>query len=175
MKHFKILLSLLALAFITSCGNGQKPSDRIRYQNPAEADSLYIRVSYDRPTETSTPEVQVELNGSPFKMLWDTGATTTCISTLELVNMIKNGTISESDRTGSVSITVADGSTVAVPTFNIREVVLRGTSGEVLRVNNVDVVVMDNPSASLLLGQNIMKELPAYTFDDICQELVFKK
>lgn len=175
MKSFIFTLGIILMVFVSSCQE-KKAAKRSRWQETAiENKDVVARVSYERLNSTSTPEVQIELNGVPFKMLWDTGATSTCISSLEFINLVKAGKISDDDLKGASYVTVADGSTVTVPVYNIKEVVIRGTGGEELKVYNVDISVMDNLGASMLLGQNVMKELPQYKFDDTENELVFLK
>ena len=167
------LISVALLLIVASCDN-QKPSPRIR---TGQTDSLRTanvrKVMYTRTSETSTPEINVEMNGVPFKMLWDTGATGTSISLQECLSLYKAGVLSDNDIKGYALCTVADGSTVKVPVYSINEVVIR-TDGEPFVVNNVEVSVMSSLSASMLLGQNVMKELPEHVFNESSCQIEFK-
>ncbi|MCX4331444.1 MAG: retropepsin-like aspartic protease [Muribaculaceae bacterium] len=167
------LISVALLLIVASCDN-QKPSPRIR---AGQADAIRSaggrKVMFTRTSETSTPEINVEMNGVPFKMLWDTGATGTSISMQECMSLYKAGELSDNDIIGEVLCTVADGSTVKVPVYAIREVVIR-TDGEPFIVNNVEVSVMPSLSASMLLGQNVMKELPEHVFNESSCQIEFK-
>lgn len=174
MSYIKIFAAaMIAGAVIAGCDN-QHPSERL---DVADTDSLADcpAIAFVRPTPTSTPEVTVKMNGVPIQMLWDTGATGSTISTLELLNLAKAEKISEEDHLYNSSATVADGSTVIVPVYVIKELVLTTTKGKEFTVHNVTVSVMDNLGASALLGQNVMKELPEYTFDDEENVIRFKQ
>ncbi len=167
----KFVYFVFVCVLILGACNNQKVSDRYR-TNKKEV--LTVRkVAYTRQTETSTPEINVEMNGVPFKMMWDTGAAGTTISFQECLSLYKAGVLSDNNIKCYASCTVADGSEVTVPVYSIRELVIR-TDGEPYVVNNVEVMVMSNISASMLLGQNVMKELPEYSFNDLEQVIVFK-
>lgn len=174
MNKFIIAVCTAFIIVATGCGGNTKPAKR-----PTVEDNDSVKqgptLAYVKDSESSTPVVTVELNGVPIKMLWDTGATGSTISTLEFLNLLKAGNISEDDHLGNTYATVADGSIVEVPIYVIREVIIRTTDGKEKIVNNVTVSVMDNLGASALLGQNVMKELPKYTFDDVESVIRFEE
>lgn len=169
------ILTLIAGCIIafTSCDN-QKPRQRHNTDTIQHTDSIIsMRVGFKRQSTTSTPEITVKLNGVPFNMMWDTGAEITVISGFELVSLKKAGKISDYDHKGYMTTVVADGSQSQVPVFKIREFTLTDTEGNEHTIYNVDVAVIENIGASLLLGQNVMKELPAYRFNDVDQNIEF--
>lgn len=174
MKQFLIFcITLASIITLASCDN-QKPSQRHNTDTIQRTDSVIsMRVSFKRQSSTSTPEVMVKLNGVPFNMKWDTGAEGTVISKFELASLMKAGKISDYDHKGYMTAVVADGSSSQIPVFNIREFTLTDTEGKEHTIYNVDVAVIDNVGASLLLGQNVMKELPAYHFNDDEQNIEF--
>lgn len=168
------ICAITAMACIATGCDNQKPSPRPDTQSiESAADSPAI--AFVRPTPTSTPEVTVKMNGVPIQMLWDTGAMGSTISALEFMNLCKAGKISDSDHLADSKAVVADGSIVNVPIYMIRELTLTTTDGNEIYLHNVTVSVMENIGASALLGQNIMKELPEYTFDDENNVIRFKE
>lgn len=177
MNKILTLLSLLAILLTASCSGSQKPAERERTKTVQKTDSVVVgRVAFERENpydQASTPRINVELNGVPFKMLWDTGAEGSTISKLELAALAKAGKISDADYEGYVRAVVADGSSVKVPQVRIRELVIRGKKGEEFTVYNVTMSVMPTAWASMLLGQNVMKELPRCSVVDNEQEIVF--
>ncbi len=180
MNKILTLLSMLAILLAASCSDNQKPAERERTkQTQQKNDSIVVgRVAFERESpydQASTPRINVELNGVPFKMLWDTGAEGSTISKLELAALIKAGKTSEVYDAGYTTAIVADGSMVKVPQVRIRELVIRGTKGEEFAVYNVTMSVMPTAWASMLLGQNVMKELPRCSVVDNEQEIVFYK
>ena len=88
----------MAIMFSTSCSNHQKPSARNNVWGDEDTTSVTevklsgskVLVPFKR-IESGLAEVQVSLNGVPFNMWWDTGASVTCISLLELQKLAKEG------------------------------------------------------------------------------------
>lgn len=173
MNKILTVIALVAAMALTSCGGGQKPSQRVRSVQTEKSDSAVKKVAFTKAGLNKTPEIHVTMNGVPFKMLWDTGATITVISSQELGQLVKDGAVNDADILGEMRVVVADGSSVKVPVINIRELTI-ATDGEPYVVNNVQVTVVSDPSASLLLGQNVMKELPKYSINEAEQTFDFE-
>lgn len=172
MKQFAFitLLFSIILTFCNSCDNGQKPSERVNAwgddTTKVETKGDKIFVSFQRK-EGDLAEIQVSLNGVPFNVLWDTGCSTTSISALEFVKMLKEGKVQEEDRVGTINAMTANGSLVTEEVYEIRELFIAGQDNEhYLRVQNVEVAVADNLGAPMLLGQNVIQELPKHSFND---------
>ena len=92
----------MSILLCASCGNKQKPSPRssVWGENVDTTTIAKIKLSGNKVLvpfkrmESGLAEVQVSLNGVPFNMWWDTGASVTCISLLELQKLAKEGKIS---------------------------------------------------------------------------------
>ena len=186
MMNKNVFVLAGALLLCASCGSGQKPAPRAdvwennSIQNRETVKSIElkgntVRVPFKR-TASDLAEVQISLNGVPFNMWWDTGASITCISSLELVKLQKEGKITDDDFVGTIQSSIADGSTVESAVFSIKEVVLKGQDdGHYLRLNDVLVAVSENIEAPLLLGQNVIQNLPKHSFDDSQEVIEFEK
>lgn len=189
----KRLLSSIIIAstlILAGCNGGQKASERENVwaehhdTEDIEADSLSVGdvslstnkviVPFQR-NESGTATVQASLNGVAFNMLWDTGASITCISTLELLNLVKEGKVSQDDLLGSKKFQVADGSTVSNDIYNIKEILIKGENGEYLRLRDVEVAVSDGIEAPLLIGQNVISNLPKHFFNENKYVIEFDK
>lgn len=160
-----------------SCGNKQKPSQRANvWKNEAEISlsSDKISVPFKR-TMSGLAEVQVSLNGVPFNMYWDTGATFTSISSLELEKLAKENKIRQEDFLGSVTSTYADGSSSEEPVFMIKEIFIQGNDGRYLILKNVETIISENSEAPLLIGQNIISNLPKHSFNESSMVIEFEK
>lgn len=113
--------------------------------------------------------VPIRVNGQELKFIFDTGASSICISSLEANLLLKQGQISEDDILGDVQSSIADGSIVHATHINLREVELAGVT-----LHDVDAIVSDNDSAPLHLGQSAMSRFGAFKVDYKKQTITFE-
>lgn len=178
------LSAILMLTFV-SC-NQQKPSrrdDPWGNEDTTMVDAAVVQtfmsskkvlVPFKR-IESGLIEVQVSLNGVPFNMLWDTAASMCQISYLEFVQLAKSGKIGEEDMQGIAMTSLADASLIINKVFNIKEIYIQGKDNKYLRLQNVSFLVTDNTETPVLLGQNVIKELPRHSFDEESEWIEFEK
>lgn len=104
--------------------------------------------------------VPINVNGLDLKFIFDTGASSICISAAEAAVMVRQGKISEKDvlgqkqfqdATGGISV----GTIIRLKTVNIGGIVL----------HNVEANVVDNIQAPLLLGQTALSKFGKVTID----------
>ena len=162
MKSLKfILLSLISIYVLAGCTSGREPSPRV---NVWEADTVKVekpkRVKFKRTDGSGLIQIEALINGVPFNMWWDTGASITTISALEFVNLIKGDVISEDDAMENIQTRNANGSVSTCGMFMCREFKIRTTDGSEFVLDNVEVAVSDNVGSPLLIGQNVMRRLP---------------
>lgn len=175
-------MSAFAMLICYSCGSGEKPSQRSDVWGNTDTitvkeislSSEKVFVPFQR-TASGLAQVQVSLNGVPFNMWWDTGASITCISALELQKLAKEGKIELDDYMGNVVSGLADGSSSEEAVFNIKEIFIPGRDNKYLRLTDVAAVVSANAEAPLLIGQNVISNLPKHTFNDATEEIEFDK
>ena len=174
------LISFFVIGIVVvSCGGNQRPSERINVWDDTEAEEVELStqkvcVPFKR-TDGGLAEIQVSFNGTPFNMWWDTGASMTSISALELQKLVKEGKIDLDDYQGSILTRIADGSTSEALVFNIKEIHIPGTDNQYLVLRDIDAAVSASESAPLLLGQNVIQNLPKHTFDDEQGLIIFDK
>lgn len=159
-----LLVSMLTAAICASCGQKQKPSARVDIwaeDTVSRSDADKIVVPF-KGEEGGTIQIQASINGVPFNMYWDTGASITCISALELMKLIKEGRIEATDHEGYMIARLADGSTSENMIFNIREIYIPARDNKHLILNDVQVSVSASGDAPLLIGQNVMRNLPQH-------------
>ena len=177
MKNLLYILVIGLMLLCTSCGNKQKPSQRANVWKTEATISLSsdkVSVPFKR-TMSGLAEVQVSLNGVPFNMYWDTGASITSISSLELAKLAKENKIRQEDLLGSVTSTYADGSSAEQPVFMIKEIFIQGNDGRYLILKNVETIISENSEAPLLIGQNIISNLPKHSFNESSMVIEFEK
>lgn len=158
------------IAICTSCGEKQKPSPRVSVWDEgkdstelASLSSKKVIVPFERGSG-DVARIQVSLNGEPFNMVWDTGASITCISALELLKLAKEDKIQLDDYQGAIALKIADGSTTESLIFNIREIYIPARDNQYLILHDIEASVSTNDDAPLLIGQNIIQNLPRHTF-----------
>lgn len=99
-------------------------------------------------------KIPCQVNGLRLKLIFDTGASSVCISGAIADMMLENGYLSTKDIKGSGQSVVADGRIVDNTIINIEELKI----GDI-QLNNIEAVVIHQQSAPLLLGQSAIQRL----------------
>jgi clan AA aspartic protease (TIGR02281 family) len=94
------------------------------------------------------------VNGLKLKFVFDTGASSVCISLTEAYFMLKNGYLNESDINGSSYSQIANGEVVKNTTVKLRVIEISG-----IKIYDVDAIIIHELSAPLLLGQSAIQKL----------------
>jgi clan AA aspartic protease (TIGR02281 family) len=102
--------------------------------------------------------------------IFDTGASNVVISSAEAVFMYKHNYLKDSDFIGTTYIMVADGTISENSKVLLREIDIDG-----LKLQNVEAVIVENPNASLLLGQSALSKLGKITLDNESGILIIHK
>lgn len=105
-------------------------------------------------------KVPCTVNGVKMKFVFDTGASTVCISQSMAQFLMDGGYLSVDDIVGTGQSFVADGSSV-----NHIEIVLRDVEIGGMHIHNVDATVIEGQNAPLLLGQSAISELGRITIE----------
>jgi aspartyl protease family protein len=113
--------------------------------------------------------VPMKINGQELDFVFDTGASSICISTLEALVLIKNGTLNESDIIGEQQFIDASGQISAGTRINLKTVELGGR-----KLNNIEATVIENPRAECLLGQTVLSHFGKYTIDNQKNKIIFE-
>lgn len=103
-------------------------------------------------------KVPCVVNGMRMKFIFDTGASSVCISKAIAEFMMENGYISKEDIVGKGKSTVADGRIVENLQIILRDIEIAG-----LHLHNVEAVVILSQDAGLLLGQSAIQRLGSVT------------
>lgn len=109
---------------------------------------------------SGTYTVPCTVNGLPLRFIFDTGASTVCISSMEAIFMLKNGYLKQSDIKGRSYSQVASGAIVEGMTVNLKTVEIGG-----LKQYNVEAAVVNSLSAPLLFGQSAIQKLGPIKLD----------
>lgn len=101
------------------------------------------------------------VNGLKLKLIFDTGASSVCISESVAQMMLENDYLSYDDIKGTSQSQVADGRIVN----NTRIMLKKIQIGDKI-LNNIEAVVVYGQSAPLLLGQSAISKLGKYSISD---------
>ena len=115
-------------------------------------------------------EVPCTINGLPLKFIFDTGASTVTISSVEASFMLKNGYLKEADIKGKEYYSTATGEIHEGTTIRLREIKI---GDSVLR--NVEASVTHHQQAPLLLGQSVLERFGTITIDNINSKLIINQ
>lgn len=182
MKYFTLLL--IALLFASCEGKKKAPAF---YDNGAdtELDSVAchdeMSSDYEQMTDVEIVSipftdkngvkyVNVSVNGFGFEMIFDTGCSGTLISVAEANYLFQKGYLSRNDILGVTKSQIADGSIVEDMVVNLKEVVLDGK----IRCTDVTATVSANNNAPLLLGNEVLNRVAAYSVDNKHHTINFK-
>ena len=105
--------------------------------------------------------VRVRLNSGPqFDGTWDSGCNAPLkISALEAAQLIKDGTLSDSDYMTSYPVTVANGQTNEYDVYLMKSVSFTDNRGEEHVLTDVPAVIDDNVGTKILIGLPVMQAL----------------
>ena len=117
-----------------------------------------------------TYEVPCIVNDLPLKFIFDTGASSVSISSVEASFMLKNDYLKSDDIKGKEYFSTATGEIHEGTTIRLREIKI---GDAVLR--NVDASVVHNQQAPLLLGQSVLERFGTITIDNINSKLIIKQ
>ena len=143
-----------------------------QYKEAAEAEhedgTLASNITYEEriaeipfSKEGDLYRVKCTINNLPLHFLFDTGASTVSISSVEAAFMLKNGYLNSTDMIGKQNYMMANGEISEGTVINLRRVGIGNLSLE-----NVRASVVHNQRAPLLLGQSVLGRLGNIEIDN---------
>lgn len=104
--------------------------------------------------------VPITVNGLNLDFIFDTGASSICISSAEAMVMMRQGQISQEDIIGQQQFQDATGGISVGTVIRLHSVEIGG-----IELTNVEANVVDNIQAPLLLGQTALAKFGKVTID----------
>lgn len=174
-KIFYVLFAILVT--ISSCSSKKDEYDPYKIstkEKKVESKSSF-EVSF-KETDSNVKTIHVKLNNNGYDVLFDTGCSGVLISKLELVDLMKSGTLSETDRVGYVTSSIADGSLIRNPVYNIKKVTIVDNKGKEHTLTDIQATVVENASADILIGTSVIDNLAkkSYTVDLRKKVIIFQ-
>ena len=104
--------------------------------------------------------VPINVNGLDLKFIFDTGASSICISSAEAAVMVRQGQITQKDILGQEQFQDATGRLSVGTVINLKTVEIGG-----IVLHNVEATVVDHIQAPLLLGQTALAKFGKISID----------
>lgn len=164
----KILVILLAATLFTACENKKEQYNPYAIKSTAEKKQKNSFEVDFKKTESNVKTIHVKLNDkNGYDALFDTGCSGMLISSLEFMELIKSQTITENDYVGVATSSIADGSKINNPIYNIRSVTVVDKKGEAHVLRDIKATVVENPGADILIGNLLIDQWAknSYTID----------
>lgn len=174
IRNYAILLLVFSTFIFNSCNgcSSQKPdtsyleTEGSEYIEPEVFEPIeeQIENSINVPFKESNGNIimlPVKINGMGLDMIFDTGASSTCITLAEAQYLYEKGNFTEDDIIDVQQFQTADGSI----TEGLK-IILRNVSiGDQINLYNIEAIVVRNQQAPLLLGQSVMKKFKEISVD----------
>ncbi|MFY7741571.1 MAG: retropepsin-like aspartic protease family protein [Flavobacterium sp.] len=119
--------------------------------------------------ENGVRYVWIEINGIRLRFIFDTGASSICISQAEATVLYRQGTLQKEDILNIEYFQDATGKISEGTKVNLREVKI----GNMI-LENVEALVIDNVNAPLLLGQTVLERFGSIEIDNVKGKIIFK-
>lgn len=113
--------------------------------------------------------VWIEINGIRLRFIFDTGASSICISPAEATVLYRQGTLKKEDILDVEYFQDATGKISEGTKINLRKVKI----GDMV-LDDVEATVIDNANAPLLLGQSVLERFGSIEIDNDNDEIIFK-
>jgi aspartyl protease family protein len=119
--------------------------------------------------ESGVRYVWIEVNGIRLRFIFDTGASSICISPAEATVLIRQSTLNKEDILDVEYFQDATGRISEGTKINLRDVKIGS-----MVLENVKATVIDNVNAPLLLGQTVLERFGRIEIDNTNNEIIFK-
>ena len=175
-KKYKIIVLLIVSILFISCGHksGRKDKQNITNQNSISQpivtnEEFKGKTIVKMENNNGVKYVWIEINGLKLKFIFDTGASSICISSAEATVLYRQGTLLKEDILDTQYFQDATGKVSAGTRINLRTVKI---GDRVLK--NIEAIVIDNNEAPLLLGQSALEKFGKISIDNKNNVIIFE-
>lgn len=147
-------------AVFCSCNQKKEKYDPYKTSESKESIDISNETSFEvayKNTDANTKNIHVKLNdANGYDALFDTGCSGMMISSAELFDLIKSGTITRNDYVGQSTVTLANGLQVEHEMYNIRSISITDKNGIVHTINDILATMEENPAANIIIGNAVI-------------------
>lgn len=165
------LLSIIYLSGCSGCANTDRGERQHANRSEVKESNTPLTSSERKKKWTGTTEIKmvsdggiykvpIEINGSKMDFIFDTGASSVCISETEARFLVKQGTLSENDVVGEASFSDANGDISSGMRIKLKSVQIGDRT-----LYDVEALIVPNDKAPLLLGQTVLAQFGKISID----------
>jgi aspartyl protease family protein len=176
MKHISIIITIYISLLLSGCSgcsqSGRRnvvQTDRATPTKKETVRSLGKKTILKMENDNGVKYVWIEINGIRLKFIFDTGASSICISSSEASVLYRQGTLQKGDILDIQYFQDATGTISAGTRINLKTVKIGDRT-----LNNIDATVIDNSKAPLLLGQTAFEKFGKISIDNDKGEITFE-
>lgn len=161
---------LATILFLASCNSKKNEYDPYKIsggKGKQEVSKTMFEIDF-KQTEHRVKTIHINLNGSnSYDAIFDTGCSGVSISVIEAMDMMKQGTLKDTDEGTPIVVQFADGSTAKKRVFNLREVTVIDKNGKPHTLRDIAATLEPNMEAAILIGSSVIDNLAkkSYTVD----------
>ncbi len=167
-NHIIMFMTMLcAVSFTISCAHksGHRPRERkergvAELTDRTDEKKVKAHAKVYMRKENGVFLVPITVNGLNLDFIFDTGASSICLSSIEAMVMLRQGKISQEDIVGQQQFMDATGGISVGTVIRLRTVEIGG-----IELTDVEATVVDNIQAPLLLGQTALEKFGKVTID----------
>ena len=168
MKHISILITIYISLLLSGCSGCSQSGrrnvvheDRETQGNKETVRSTGMKTILKMEDDNGVKYVWIEINGLKLKFIFDTGASSICISSSEASVLYRQGTLAKDDILDVQYFQDATGTISAGTRINLKTVKIGNRT-----LNNIEATVIDNSKAPLLLGQTVFERFGKISIDN---------
>ncbi len=176
MKHIFIIISVCISLLLSGCSgcsqSGRRNvvhADKTTPRNEEPTRSTGKKTILKMENDNGVKYVWIEINGLRLKFIFDTGASSICISSSEASVLYRQGTLQKDDILDVQYFQDATGTISAGTRVNLKTVKIGDRT-----LNNIEATVIDNSQAPLLLGQTAFEKFGKISIDNDKGEITFE-
>ena len=174
MKVILLIMCLFSIVYLSGCSGcaNTDRGERQRVNRSETQESKTPPISSEQNKKwTGTTEIKmvsdggvykvpVEINNTRMDFIFDTGASSVCISETEARFLVKQGTLSEKDIVGETSFSDANGDISSGMRIKLKSVQIGNRT-----LYDVEALIVPNDKAPLLLGQTVLAQFGKISID----------
>ncbi|MDR0606550.1 MAG: tetratricopeptide repeat protein [Bacteroidales bacterium] len=158
--------------FIELVKEWKDKTEKISAETTRGAGQIEIKryVVKTKPLKSGVYEIPCTVNDLPLKFIFDTGAASITISSLDAAFMLKNKYLNEYDFRDRRNYRTASGDIVEGSVIRLRKIKI----GD-LELDNIEASVVHKQNAPLLFGQSALGKFVKIIIDNANNEIIFEK